>query len=204
MLGQLRRKELTPERLAWYHRQFPRAPGHQAGEWTPRYMAMPAMPAIIERVAPDARLLAIVREPVDRYQSGLSQWLEQARTAPEGMEERDGQREAQMRGFYGRQVQRLVDVVGADRLLVLQYERCVRDAQGQFDRTLAHLGLDAYRLDPALLGRRVNATEGEKERLTPSDEERLVAEYLPDVRLLATLMPDLDLDLWPRFRDAIR
>ena len=150
MLGQLRRKELTPERLAWYHRQFPRAPGHQAGEWTPRYMAMPAIPAIIEQVAPDARLLAIVREPVDRYQSGLSQWLELAREDPDDVDERAGQREALMRGFYGRQVQRLVEVVGADRLLVLQYERCALDAQAQYDRTLAFLGLDPYRLEPGV------------------------------------------------------
>jgi hypothetical protein len=205
MLGQLRRKELTPERLAWYHRQFPRAPGHLAGEWTPRYMAMPALPAIIERVAPDARLLAIVREPVDRYRSGLSQWLEQARGEPLVVaDERAGQREALMRGFYGRQVQRLVDVAGAGRLLVLQYERCARDAQGQYDRTLAFLGLDPYRLDPALLAKRVNATDGEKEPLTAAEEERLVTEYAPDVRLLASLVPDLDLDLWPRFRDVAR
>jgi hypothetical protein len=210
MLGQLRRKALTPERLAWYHRQFPRAPGHQAGEWTPRYMAMPAIPAIIERVAPNARLLAIVREPVDRYQSGLSQWLDLARPDPgapgdpDDPDERAGQREALMRGFYGRQVQRLVDVVGADRLLVLQYERCTRDAQAQYDRTLGFLGLDPYRLDPTSLRTRVNATEGRKEPLTQADEERLVAEYAPDVRLLTTLVPDLDLDLWPRFRYVAR
>jgi hypothetical protein len=202
MLGQLRRKELTAERLAWYHRQFPRAPGHIAGEWTPRYMAMPRMPDIIERVAPDARLLAIVREPVDRYQSGLSQWLEQAREDPDDLDERAGQREALMRGYYGRQVERLIDVVGQDRLLVLQYERCTREAQAEYDRTLAFLELDPFRLDPTVLGRRVNATEGEKEPLSPADEARLVADYAPDVRLLATLVPDLDLDLWPRFRDA--
>jgi Sulfotransferase domain len=204
MLGQLRRKAMTPERIAWYHRQFPRAPGHKAGEWTPRYMAMPAMPTIIDRVAPEARLLAIVREPVDRYQSGLSQWLDQARATDDGADERAGQREAFMRGFYGRQVQRLVDVVGRERLLVLQYERCTRDAQAEYDRTLAFLRLEPYRLDPALLARRVNATEGEKEPLTAADEERLVAEYAPDVRLLARLVPDLDLDLWPRFRQLAR
>jgi hypothetical protein len=204
MLGQLRRMELTPERLAWYHRQFPRAPGHRAGEWTPRYMAMPALPAIIERVAPQARLLAIVREPVERYRSGLSQWLELARDDPADLDLRAGQREAFMRGLYGRQVQRIVDVVGSDRLLVLQYERCARDAQAEYDRTLAHVGLERHVLDPGLLGRRVNATEIEKEPLTPAEEERLVAEYAPDVRLLATLVPDLDLDLWPRFRDAAR
>jgi Sulfotransferase domain len=203
MLGQLRRKAMTPERIAWYHRQFPRARGHQAGEWTPRYMAMPAMPAIIDRVAPEARLLAIVREPVDRYQSGLSQWLEQAHDPGED-DVRAGQREALMRGFYGRQVQRLIDVVGRARLLVLQYERCTLDAQAEYDRTLAYLRLDRYRLDPALLARRVNATEGEKEPLTTADEARLVADYEPDVRLLARLVPDLDLDLWPRFRHLAR
>ena len=204
MLGQLRRKEVTPERIAWYHRQFPRAPGHQAGEWTPRYMAMPAMPAIIDRVAPEARLLAIVRDPVDRYESGLNQWLDERAASPDGRDERAGRREALMRGFYGRQVQRLIDVVGADRLLVLQYERCTRDAQHEYDRTLRYLRLDPFRLDPAFLGRRVNATEGQKRPLSPADEQRLIEEYEPDVRLLTSLVPDIDLDLWPRFRHVRR
>src|SRR5688572_14499169 len=195
MLGQLRRKEMTPERIAWYHRQFPRAPGHQAGEWTPRYMAMPALPAIIDRVAPDARLLAIVREPVERYRSGLNQWLEQARSFDDGADERAGRRESLMRGFYGRQVERLVEVVGRERLLVLQYERCTLEAQVEYDRTLAFPGLDPFRLEPALIGRRVNATAGEKEPLDAAEEQRLVAEYEPDVRLLASLVPDVDLDL---------
>jgi hypothetical protein len=109
-----------------------------------------------------------------------------------------------MRGFYGRQVQRLVEVVGADRFLVLQYERCVLDAQAQYDRTLGFLGLEPHRLDPASLHKRVNATEGAKAPLTPADEERLVAEYAPDVRLLASLVPDIDLDLWPRFGRVAR
>jgi hypothetical protein len=199
MLGQLRRKAITSERVAWYHRQFPRAPGHIAGEWTPRYMAMPALPAIIDRVAPGARLLAIVREPVERYRSGLSQWLGLAARRHDGADERDGRREALMRGFYGRQVQRLHEVVGRDRLLVLQYERCAIDPQGEYDRTLAFLGLPPHVLEPSIVARRVNATAGEKRILSRREVDTLVAEYGPDVRLLATLVPDLDLGLWPRF-----
>jgi hypothetical protein len=141
-----------------------------------------------------------VREPVERYRSGFNQWLEQARQDPDDMDERAGQREAVMRGFYGRQVQRLVEVVGADRLLVLQYERCTRDAQTEYERTLAFLGLEPLRLDLRSIAKRVNATEGEKAPLSAADEERLVAEYAADVRRLASLVPDLDLDLWPRFR----
>src|SRR3990170_420632 len=121
LLERMRGSGLTAELLDEYYRAFPRAPGHIAGEWTPRYQAMPAIPPIIAQVAPEARLLTIVREPVERYRSGLKQWRDENRRRSERRDERAGRREALMRGFYGRQVQRLVDAVGQERGPVLQY-----------------------------------------------------------------------------------
>ena len=199
ILERLKGEVISDAQVAAYHRLFPRAPGHISGEWTPRYMALPTMPRVIGRVAPGAQLVAIVREPVERYRSGLNQWREQTRRRSLKRPERAGKREALMRGFYGRQIQRLREVVGADRLLVLQYERCVRQTQAEYDRTLLFLGVSPHTLDPTLLTRRFNVTQGAKERISGAEEARLVAEYEPEVKLLTELVPDIDLDLWPRF-----
>ncbi|HKZ92670.1 MAG TPA: sulfotransferase [Candidatus Limnocylindrales bacterium] len=199
LLDRMREGPISAEQREWYYRQFPRLPGHLAGEWTPRYMAMPPIPGIIREVAPEAKLLTIVREPVERYRSGLKQWQEQARRRSLRRDDRIGKREALMRGFYGRQIQRLVDVLGRDRLLVLQYERCVRAPADELARTLAFLGVSPYSPDERLLTRRYNQTLGDKGTLSAKEEADLVAEYEPEVALLKELVPDIDLALWPRF-----
>lgn len=202
LLERMRGEGITQDQIGWYHRQFPRAPGHLAGEWTPRYMAMPALPPIISQVAPDAKLLAILREPIERYRSGLKQWHEQTRRRSLRRDESKGKREALMRGFYGRQVQRLQEAVGRDRILVLQYERCVEQPEVEFARTLDFLQLAAYEPPPELLRSHFNRTIGDKGRLSGKDEAGLVAEYEPEVALLKKIVPEIDLSLWPRFAHA--
>jgi hypothetical protein len=204
LLDGMRDGPITPEQKEWYYRQFPRMPGHIAGEWTPRYMAMPPIPEIIAQVAPEARLLAIVREPVERYRSGLKQWMEQARRRSLRRDDRVGKRESLMRGFYGRQVKRLVDALGREQLLVLQYERCVRAPADELARTLSFLGVSAWRPDEHMLTTRYNQSVGEKVELSAKEEATLVAEYEPEVALLKELVPDIDLSLWPRFAHLAR
>jgi hypothetical protein len=82
-----------------------------------------------------------LREPVERYRSGLKQWMEQARRRSLRRDDRVGKREALMRGFYGRQVKRLVDAASRERVLVLQYERCVRAPAHELARTLEFVGV---------------------------------------------------------------
>jgi len=199
LLDRMRDGPISDEQKEWYYRQFPRLPGHIAGEWTPRYMAMPPMPRVIAEVAPRARLLTILREPIERYRSGFKQWQEQSRRRSLRRNERIGKREALMRGFYGRQIQRLLEVVPREQLLVLQYERCVRQPAEEFARTLRFLGVSPYDPDPRLLTLRYNQTLGDKGALSAKDEAALVAEYEAEVVLLKSLVPDIDLSLWPRF-----
>jgi hypothetical protein len=199
LLDRMREDPITQEQKDWYHRQFPRLPGHLAGEWTPRYQALPRMPEVIREVAPEAKLLSIVREPVERYRSGLNQWHEENRRRSLKRDEKSGKREARMRGFYGRQLERLMEVVGHEHVLVLQYERCVRQPAEEFARTLEFLDLEPFRPDPRLLRTRVNQTVGSKRTVPSKDEQALIEAYEPEVALLKYLVPDLDLALWPRF-----
>ena len=62
----------SPDVARQYARYFPRPPGRVAGEWTPRYMFDLWTPALLRRCAPDAKLLVLLRDPVERYRSHLA------------------------------------------------------------------------------------------------------------------------------------
>ena len=200
LLEHMREDPIGEEQRDWYYRQFPRAPGHVAGEWTTRYMTMPPMPRIIESVAPQAKLLVLVRDPIERYRSGLTQWERQTTRGARRRDEKAGKREALKRGFYGRQLQRLLDSVGPDRLLVQQFERCVKEPVAEYARTAAFLGVSPFTPEEKFLKLRQGPTVGSKVKLSGKDQAALVAEYEPEVKLLKQLAPDIDLSLWPHFK----
>ena len=59
-------QEMGEADVAAYHERFPRAPGRLAGEWTGRYMFDAWTPPLLRRAAPDAKLLVIVSDPIER------------------------------------------------------------------------------------------------------------------------------------------
>jgi hypothetical protein len=180
-----------PDDCSAYHRWFPRRPGQLAGEWTPDYLHLAWVPALLGRAAPDARLLVLLRDPVERFRSGLDHHRRG-----------DGRLSAQVyadavdRGFYDAALRRWSPEGGADRLLVLQHERCVADPAGQLARTYRFLGLDPF--VPPDIDRRVSAAR-RPVQLDQDVRRRLTEVYAPDVLALASRFPELELDRWPNF-----
>ena len=182
-----------PAEIEAYHGWFPRRPGTLAGEWTPDYLEFPWVPALLAQAAPDARLLLMVRDPVERLRSGLAHQRRHRASVPEAT-----MANAVARGFYHRALAQWWAHVEPDHLLVLQYERCTEDPAGQLARTYRFLGLDdAY--EPPDLRRPVGPTTDGKADLAPDARRRLVEAYAPDVAALAAEFPELDLALWPNF-----
>jgi len=101
------------------------------------------------------------------------------------------------RGLYAQQLRRVFAAFPREQVLILQYERCRADPQGELTRTFGFLGLRDVRLDPVRFDRPVNPTMGRKAELGQELRAALTAAYAPDLAQLATLLPDLDLDLWP-------
>ena len=62
-------RAMTDEDVAAYHAHFPRRPGTVTGEWTGRYMCDAWTPPLLRRVAPDAKLLVMVADPIERYRA---------------------------------------------------------------------------------------------------------------------------------------
>jgi hypothetical protein len=163
-------------------------------EWTPPLLA---------RVAPAARLLVLVRDPVERMLSALT-YIREKRRAASG----DGTAPGHLtinrefiRSHYWYQLRNLLRHFPREQLLVLQYELCVSDTQKQAARTFEFLGLDPYRLRlTADHARPRNATTVPKvtvdRKLTGESRESLRSE----LRALAEHFPEIDQSLWPSAR----
>ncbi len=189
--------DLGPAEVDRYHGWFPRRPGAITGEWTPSYSALPWVAPLLARAAPDARLLMMVRDPVDRLRLGLASTAD--RRVPQVG---DHTADAVARGFYGAQLRRLLEYFPTDRVLVLQYERCVADPAEQIAATYRFLGLDdGYR---PVVGAPPRQALGPLPPLDPDTTVRLARVYADDVEELVALVPSLDRSLWPSAIDRRR
>jgi Sulfotransferase family len=188
----------TPADTLEYHRYFPREHGHKVGEWTPLYMSAPWIPRLLAQAAPDARLLVLLRDPVERYLSGLQ--LDTRVAARRGAPlSRYAPLEAFVRGLYHGQLTRLLGFYERSQILVLQYERCTRDPQSQLRRTFEFLGLQDHEFLPDLEAHPKH--QPEKPALDTDTRAAYVAAYRDDVRSLVEAFPEIDLSLWPNFAD---
>jgi hypothetical protein len=185
----------TAQDIAGYHDYFPRDE-RTTGEWTPLYLSAPWIPSMLAQAAPDARLLVIVRDPVERYLSGLE--LDARVAARRGAPlSRYAPLEAFVRGLYHGQLQRLLGCFDRSQLLLLQYERCTRDPLPELRRTFEFLGLSDidFAADVSAHPKR----QREKPQLAPDTREAYVGAYTEDVLRLAADFPEIDLALWPNF-----
>ena len=192
---------LGSDQVEHYTRYFARpAEGGVTGEWTPRYMYDGWPLAQIAQAAPQARILVLLRDPVDRYASGYARENRLARERGEAGISPAMVEEQRVRGFYAGQVERVLATFPREQVLILQYERCRADYEPQLERTYAFLGLDpAFR--PA--GRRNAPGEPRVRDTTPDERERLGRGYAADVARLAQIAPEIEPGLWRGVRDFL-
>lgn len=188
---------MPDEHIKRYHWMFPRrTPGVLVGEWTPRYMYDPWVPRLLRRAAPEAKLLVMLRDPIERFRSGVL--LRAVRTPDHDLEVMAS--DAIQRGRYATQLNQVLEHFDREQLLVLQYERCVQEPVEQFRRTLAFLGVrDEVPRD--VTQARGESMADDKEPLWPDLTQALRTVLDPEMRQLQRLAPDLDLRLWPNFSD---
>ncbi|MGD0452061.1 MAG: sulfotransferase [Solirubrobacteraceae bacterium] len=186
----------TAAETARYHEYFPRAAGCKAGEWTPLYVSAPWIPSLLAAAAPEARLLVLLRDPVERYVSGLQHVTRVARRRGAPLS-RYAPLDQFLRGFYHDQLARLMRHFERSQVLVLQYERCTSEPLSQLRRTFEFLGLEDLEFRPDLEahpGRQIDKPE-----LDPDARESYVRAYREDVTSLLEAFPEIDVRLWPNF-----
>lgn len=191
-LTQFWSRPFTDADAAIYARHFPRPPEHLAGEWSPGYLSHFWVPALLHRAAPAARVIVLLRDPVERFRSGIGL---QSETRPVNF---TGAGTAFRIGCYGSQLEQLFSYFSPEQVLILQFERCTLDAKQELARTYGFLGLDDGFVPPDISEHR-NESRSKKPTLPDHTRSALVTAYEPEVRRLLALAPDIDASLWPNF-----
>ena len=188
--------QVPADLAATYHSLFPRPPSSLAGEWTPRYMYDFWSIPLLREAAPETRLLVLLRDPVERYRSGLAFAVNRARRS--GSPARLAQvGDAVSRGLYADQLHHVFRFFPRDQVLVLQFESCRRDPLRELRRTCEYLGIASPDELPEDMTREREPQE--KPALAPAMRTELVERLSGDVLRLAELCPEIDVSLWPNF-----
>ena len=191
---------LLDEHIPEYFDLFRRHPHQICGEWTPRYMGDPWTLRLLKRVVPDAKLLVLLRDPIERYRSGIVHEASRSRKTRKRFQIAS---DAIERGRYATQLRRVYDHFDADRVLVLQYERCTTDTLAQYARTLRFLGVDDSHVPEDMKRARGTTMAAKKTNLWADMLEGLHAALDGEVLELRTMVPDLDVSAWPNFAHLV-
>ena len=196
----------------WYRGHFPlRAGDRLVGEASPGYLFHPLAPERVRATVPDAKLIALLRDPVDRALShyhhevalgreplSFEQAIEAEPERTGGEEERLGREPGYFshtwwdytylaRGRYAEQVERWFAVFSREQLLVVASEELAGQPDETYAKILDFLEAPEHRLDSY-----PRVYEQEYEAMHPETRRRL-GEYFaePNRRLYELLGRDL-------------
>jgi uncharacterized protein (TIGR03086 family) len=211
----------SPERfdlgLDWYRAQFPDWSGESiVGEATPGYMMWRHRPRRvaerIKEVVPDVRLIAILRNPVDRAQSALVHSEQGGRIPPDSNLLEVIRRTPPEHdplglvsgGWYAASLRPYRQLFG-DQLLVLLHDDIVANPARVYLRALVHIGADLdfvpTDLETVLFSNRRSRRSGSEEapdeqrELSEEERQQVFAYFRPDVRTLGQMI-GRDLSRW--------
>jgi hypothetical protein len=195
---------------AWYRGNFPnrvRARGKLVGEASPSYIFHPLGPERVKALVPEARLVALVRNPVDRALSHYHHEValgreplrfEDALDAEEDRLRGEEERLAadlnyfsrawwshayKSRGRYAEQLERWLAVFPREQLLILPSEDLGGEPERTHARVLDFLGAAPHRLDAY-----PRVYERQYEAMSAETRERLAAEFEASNRRLYELL----------------
>lgn len=130
--------------IPWYSQHFSHAAGRVAGEISPNYLYAPEAPARIAHTLPNARLFAVVRDPVARFHSQYKFAVKELgyRGSPDSFATEHPN--AVARGRYAEQLLRYLDHVAPSQLIVLTFDDLVRRPIETLALVQAHIGVRRF------------------------------------------------------------
>jgi Sulfotransferase domain len=203
--------------LEWYQAQFPGWKGEPiVGESTPGYMMRRHRPKrvatrIVETV-PDVRLIALLRNPIDRAQSAMVHFEKRGKVPPVSrLLELVGQTPPQhdplclvAGGWYAASLRPYQQLFG-DQLLVLLHDDLTEDPRRVYEQALLHIGASPDFVPPDLTtvlfsnqragGAGSSHGSNGSSELSNDERQRLFAYFRDDVRMLEKMI-GRDLSRW--------
>jgi hypothetical protein len=226
-VGYFNNRRRLAEGPDWYRSQFRGWQGEPCiGEACPSYLFWPDDPeriaGAIHDLVPDVRLLAILRNPIDRADSALLHHIARGRlprTTTLVGHARDVDPEADplgivSGGWYAASLEPYLETFG-EQLLVLLHDDLAVDVVGLYRRSAQHVGADPGHvpsgLDAVVRSNRVSLLErvrtgrsvrrrAPRRPLTGTDRRAMFAYYRDDVARLETMI-GRDLSAWDPARD---
>jgi len=179
--------------LDWYRAHFPLyAEATITGEGSTNYLQHPDAPLRMRHCIPNAKLIVMLRNPVDRaysqHQMNVRKGIEtlsfedaleaepyRLQNQPDCLSTEWRVASYLTRGLYASQLQRWLDQFPQEQLLVIKSEEFFEDPDKEFRRVLAFLDLE-----PCVEARyEVLHDGGDYPRILPATRERLAAYYAP-------------------------
>lgn len=142
-------------------------PGNIKGEFTPRYIFLPEVPERIYENYPNIKLIACLRNPVERTFSQYRYEVQQkGRLSIFGSfrEALDKDQNLKERGFYHKLLTRYFDLFPRENILILVYEELKEAPLDNIQRIYSFLGVDAN-YEPDSLYQKKNVTGSRKVEL---------------------------------------
>lgn len=112
--------------------------GVRRGDFSPQYLRHPSCGVVVPRLLPDAEILVLLRDPVERYRSAMRLAATRGRSQPYPIPINL----QTWAGLYADQLDVWASFVGRERLRVMIYEQVREDPQSAVDAVWRGLGLD--------------------------------------------------------------
>lgn len=195
--------------VGWYRSHFPLlrqlqkpAGGFCTLEATPAYLYRPEVPQRMHALLPEARLIAILRNPVQRAISHYDhrhrhkrelRSLEEALTAPHGVDGLGNKVPDNLykhRGHYAEQIARVLSCYPREQLLVLRSEDLFADPDAAYRRVLEFLQIDSSH---ALADRKPRNVSRQKHEVPAAVIEHLEEHFRGPNAALGRLLPEFPL-----------
>ncbi|MEL6349091.1 MAG: sulfotransferase domain-containing protein, partial [Myxococcota bacterium] len=197
---------LSEEDVETYRAAFAAPPGKICGEFSGNILQHPMAIAYMAQAAPSAKIIALVRNPIDRTISAYNQFM--SFRAPALVPENGPMRrifenfslfpEAMNASRLARPFREVLDHFPREQVLVLQYEACRADPVTAIRQTWDFLGLRQTGTPPGLRqrGHRIPYVI---ERPNPTQRQQMATWFQGDVDAFFGMFPELDRSLWEDF-----
>ncbi len=211
--------DITPNDIDNYYDWCAKPHNKVTGEWTPSYLSDPWVPRLLKLSAPNTKIIVLLRDPVERYISGISfSQRKNKRPITNNIKENNSEiieidtsnlnkinrriaSDHFYRGLYNSHLLRWRRYFQPSSILVMQYEKLVKNPQKGLKAIFRHIGIDEhYQIPDEVVSQRLKFIEpSQKAIISNAQRNVLIEEYQNEVYSLAKRENDIDLDLWLNF-----